>query len=140
VTVSGWTCPECGRFFARRGQGHDCAPGLSIEEYFETGPAHERPVYDAVMTHVRTLGPVHEDVVSVGIFLKNPHKFAELRPMQRWVALSFWLDHRARHPTITRKVNEYGGRFWHTANLTSPDDVDAALCDLLTESYRQAQR
>lgn len=133
--MTGWTCPDCGRLFARK-QGHDCAPGLTVEEYFATGPAHERPVYDAVLAHLRRLGPVHEDVVSVGIFLKNPHKFAELRPMQRWVALSFWLDRRATHPTITRKVNKYGARYWHTANLASPDDLDDQLRDLLTEAYR----
>ena len=82
--TTGWTCPECGRMFARTGQSHDCAPGLTIEEYFETGPEHERPIFDAVMAHVQSLGPVHADVVSVGIFLKNPRKFAELRPMQHW--------------------------------------------------------
>ena len=135
----GWTCPECGRLFARSGQGHDCAPGLSLEEYFETGPAHERPVFDAVMAHVRTLGPVHADIVSVGIFLKNPHKFAEVRPMQRWVAVSFSLDRRATHRTIVRKVIPYGSKFWHTANVATPDDLDDALRDLITEAYRLAQ-
>lgn len=111
---------------------------MSLEEYFSTGPSHERPVFDAVMAHVRTLGPVHADVVSVGIFLKNPRKFAELRPMQRWVAMSFSLRRAATHPTITRKVIEYGNRYWHVANVAGPDAVDDGLRDLLTEAYRDA--
>jgi hypothetical protein len=135
MTATGWTCPECGRVFGRTGQGHDCAPGLSLEEYFETGPPHERPVFDAVMAHVESLGPVHADIVSVGIFLKNPRKFAELRPMQKWVAVSFSLRREARHRTITRKVIEYGNRYWHIANVATPADVDDALRDLLTEAY-----
>lgn len=135
MTDLGWTCPDCGRVFGRTGQGHDCAPGLTLEEYFETGPAHERPVFDAVMAHVSSLGPVHADIVSVGIFLKNPRKFAELRPMQRWVAVSFALRREARHPTITRKVVPYGSMYWHTANVATPEQVDDALCDLLTEAY-----
>lgn len=134
--MTGWTCPECGRLFARSGQGHDCAPGMSIDEYFSSGPSHERPVFDAVMRHVETLGPVHADVVSVGIFLKNPRKFAELRPMQCWVAVSFSLRRHATHPTITRKVIEYGNRFWHVANIADPVEVDDALRDLITEAYR----
>ena len=81
---------------------------------------------------------MHLDVVSVGIFLKNPRKFAELRPKDRWVALAFTLARRASHPTITRKVVEYGGAFWHVANLRSPDELDGALCDLLTEAYELA--
>jgi hypothetical protein len=113
---------------------------MTLEEYFATGPAHERPVFDAVMQHLGGVGPVHTDIVSVGIFLKNPHKFAELRPMQRWVSVSFALDRRARHRTITRKVMEYHGRFWHVANVAGPEDVDDALCDLLAEAYTAALR
>jgi len=124
--------------FGRNGQSHDCEPGMTLDEYFSTGPPHERPVFDAIMDHVRTLGPVHADIVSVGIFLKNPRKFAELRPMQRWVAVSFALRRRAQHPTIVRKVVEYHGRYWHTANVTSPGDVDDALRALLTEAYETA--
>jgi len=61
--VAEWICPRCDRLFGRSGQSHDCAPGLSLEEYFETGPAHERPIFDLVMAHVESLGPVHADVV-----------------------------------------------------------------------------
>lgn len=131
-----WICSECGRLFGRAGQSHDCAPGLTLEEYFATGPLHERPIFDAVMAHVETLGPVHADVVSVGIFLKNPRKFAELRPKDRWVAISFSLRRRAQHPRITRKVMEYGARYWHVANVREPGEVDNALLDLLAEAYR----
>ena len=55
---------------------------MSIDEYFSTGPPHERPVFEAVMAHVDGLGPVHVEPVSVGIFLKHGRRFAELRPMQ----------------------------------------------------------
>ena len=136
--MSGWTCPECGRLFARRGQGHECAPGLTLEEYFSTGPSHERPMYEAVMAHLATLGPVYPDFVSVGVFLKNPRKFAELRPMQKWVALGFVLPRQASHRTITRKVIDDGRRYWHVANVASPDDLDEELCSLLTEAYLEA--
>lgn len=134
--MRGWVCPACGRLFERARQSHDCAPGLSLDEYFATGPAHERPVFDVVMAHLATVGPVHMDIVSVGVFLKNPHKFAELRPMQKWVALTFALGHSARHRTITRKVTEYNSRSWHTANLAVPEDFDEALKDLLTQAYK----
>lgn len=136
--VEPWICPECGRPFARPAQGHDCAPGLTIEEYFETGPALERPIFDAVMRHVRTLGPVYPDPVSVGIFLKNPHKFAELRTMTRWVAIGFSLRRRAQHPTITRQVVAHGHRYWHVANVAAPEQLDDELLALLTEAYGAA--
>jgi hypothetical protein len=117
---------------------HDCAPGLSLDEFFASGPPHERPVFDAVIEHLETVGPVHLDIVAVGIFVKNPRKVAELRPKDRWVAVGFALDRRATHATITRKVTELGRRYWHVANVRGPDDVDVALRDLLTEAYELA--
>ena len=92
------------------------------------------------MAHLTTVGPVHTDIVSVGVFLKNPHKFAELRPMQHWVALSFALGHTARHRTITRKVIDYNGRYRHVANLKTPGDFDEPLQDLLTQAYNATDR
>jgi hypothetical protein len=111
---------------------------MALEEYFSTGPPHERPVCEAVIRHLQTVGPVHVEPVSVGIFLKNPRKFAELRPMQRWVALSFSLRRSARHRTIVRKVVPYGGRYFHVANLADPADLDDQLRDLLSEAYEEA--
>ena len=136
--MDGWTCEACGRRFGRARQSHDCSPGLTLEEYFSTGPAHERPIFDAVMRHLEPVGPVHVDPVSVGIFLKNPRKFAELRPMQRWVAVSFSLQRRAAHRTIVRKVIPYGGKYFHVANVTTPADIDAGIGDLLVEAYVEA--
>ena len=108
---------------------------MSIEEYFSTGPAHERPIFEVVMRHLTTVGPVHVEPVSVGIFLKRDRTFAELRPMLHWVALSFSLPRPVGHPTITRKVLTYNGRYHHVANLRSPNDLDDALRGWLTEAY-----
>ncbi len=133
--MEGWTCPECERLFDRTGRLHDCSPGLSLDEYFETGPDHERPIFDAVMARFSEVGPVHADPVSVGIFLKNPRKFAELRTRTKWVAIGFGLRRRASHPTITRKVVEHGGRFWHVANIADPAQLDDELFELLEAAY-----
>lgn len=133
--MPGWICPDCKRMFRRAGQAHECAPAMGLEEYFSTGPPHERPVFEAVMRHLETVGPIHVEPVSVGIFLKRAQTFAQLRPKQRWVALSFGLPRRVSHPTITRKVIPYSGRYYHVANLTGPDDVDDQLRGWLTEAY-----
>src|SRR3984957_3710472 len=96
--VAAWVCPKCGRRFSRVGQSHECAPAMSLAEYFSTGPVRERPIFEAVMRHLETLGPVHVEPVSVGIFLKRARTFVELRPLQRWVAMSFSLAHPVQHP------------------------------------------
>jgi Domain of unknown function (DUF5655) len=108
---------------------------MSLEEYFSTGPAHERPVFERVMDHLRDVGPVHVEPVSVGIFLKRSGTFAELRPMKKWVALSFSLPRPAAHKSIRRKVVHYNGRYFHVANVAEPQDLDQELLGLVTEAY-----
>jgi hypothetical protein len=134
-SVSAWVCPKCERRFAREGQSHECAPAMSLEEYFSTGPERERPIFEAVMRHLDTVGTVHVEPVSVGIFLKRARSFAQLRPLTQWVALSFSLRRPVAHRTITRKVQPYGARYHHVANLRSPGDLDDQLLGWLTEAY-----
>jgi len=135
VGVPAWVCPSCQRRFGRLRQTHECAPAISLEEYLSTGPEHERLIAEAVLRHLETLGPVHVEPVSVGIFLKRSRTFAQLRPMDQWVALSFSLARRVQHGRITRKVVQYHGRFHHVANLRRPGDFDETLQGWLTEAY-----
>jgi len=109
---------------------------MSLEEYFSTGPAFERPVFEAVMAHLATLGPVHVEPVSVGIFVKKSGHFLELRPMTRWVALSFLMPRRIQSTRIARKTYAVGALTFHVVNLRGPEDVDDQLRAWLTESYQ----
>jgi hypothetical protein len=108
---------------------------MSLESYLSTGPAHERPIVEAVLAHLSALGDVYVEPVSVGIFLKSAKKFAELRPMTRWEALSFSLTRAVVHPRIGRKVEQWHGRYFHVFNLRDPDDFDSRVREWLTEAY-----
>lgn len=108
---------------------------MSLEEYFSTGPEREKAIFEAVAAHLSSLGPVHVEPVSVGIFLKRTRTFAQLRPKQKWVALSFSLDRRLDDPRMTRKVVEYGRWYHHVVNLRGPEDVDDDVRAWLTEAY-----
>jgi Domain of unknown function (DUF5655) len=111
---------------------------MTLEEYFSTGPPLERPMFDVVIAALSDVGPITVEPVSVGIFLKRAQTFAQLRPMQQWVALSFGLRRRATHRTITRKLIEYNGRYHHVANLRVVEDFDDALANLVIEAYNQS--
>jgi hypothetical protein len=111
---------------------------MTLEDYFSTGPPLELPIFDSVMGALSSVGPITVEPVSVGIFLKRAQTFAQLRPMQQWVALSFGLRRKATHRTITRKLIEYNGRYHHVANLRSVDDFDATLAELVIEAYNQS--
>jgi hypothetical protein len=116
-----------------------CAEAMSLDEYFANALPHERPVFDAVHGYLSTLGPVYVEPVGVGIFLKKRGSFVELRPKTKWVAMSFPMPRRVRHPRITRKPIEAGIAIWHYANLRDPEDLDEQLHEILAESYDFAE-
>ena len=109
---------------------------MPLDEYLATGPPHERGIVEAVLQLLEeSVGPVHIEPVSVGVFLKRAATFAELRPKVRWEALSFTLPRRLTDPRIARRIEGTGTRFWHVVNLRTPEDVDEPVRDWLVEAY-----
>jgi hypothetical protein len=118
---------------------------MSLVEYFSTGPPHERPVAEVVLAHLRSLGPVTIEPVSVGILVKHgsaairSRTFVELRPMTKWEAVSFVLPRRVEHPRIARTMRATGALTAHVVNVRTPDEVDDTLFGWLTEAYASTQ-
>ncbi len=111
---------------------------MTIDEYFATGPPHERPVYEEVERHLSSLGDVHIEPVSVGIFFKADRTVAQLRPMTKWVACGFLVPRHIDHGRIARKVVASGDRWYHVVNLHTAAEVDAQMTDWLTEAYQSS--
>ena len=131
-----WVCPECGRRFGRAVQSHECSPAMSLDDYFATADERERPIFDAVLAHLDSLGDVHVEPVAVGIFLKRDRSFVELRPMRKWVALSFPMARRIESARIARKPVVAGSHWYYVVNLQSSAEVDDEVRDWLTEGWR----
>ena len=130
-----WTCPSCARSFGRSGQSHVCAPALTVEEYFATGPEFERPIFEVVRAHLESLGPVVVEPVQVGVFFKRARTYAELRPKTRWVTLSFILPVEVGAERVSRRIRLSAARTYHETKLRLPDDVDDEVLAWLTEAY-----
>ena len=83
-------------------QSHTCVPGCTVDATFAGRPPRLRAVYDAIAAHLLGLGPVHEDAVGVGVFLKRDRKLAEVRPRTRDVSLALYLPRPAHDPRFSR--------------------------------------
>ncbi len=112
---------------------------MTIEEYFSTGPVHERPVFDAVHAHLLSLGPIHIEPVSVGILIKKSSSFVELRPMTRWVAMSFPMPRRITSDRIARQPIDTGSSESMNASATaSPASPDTkAIASSMSDAARE---
>ncbi len=107
---------------------------MSVDAYFGGRPAVQREIYDAVAEHMTALGPMEVEAVGVGVFFKKARTFVELRGRQKWMVLSFMLDHREEHPRITQAMGG-NGHYFHFTRLAAPADVDDELRSWLTVSY-----
>lgn len=133
-----WLCPRCDRQFERSQQSHVCVPGCTVDECFAPYPATWRAIYDRLMEHLESLGPIHADAVTVGVFLKQARKLAEVRPKARSLSLALVLPRIIEDPRVSRAYPSSNDRHWHLIKLTAVDQVDDQLRDWLTESYDAA--
>ena len=133
-----WRCPRCDREFGREHQAHVCVPGCTVDHCFAGHPAAQREIYDAVLAHLRSLGPVHEDAVQVGVFLKSEREVAEVRPLARSLSLELVLDRPVQDPRVSRPIQIGADRVAHFIKLTGVDQVDDQVRDWLTEAYDMA--
>ena len=78
---------------------------------------------------------MHEDAVSVGVFLKRDRKLAEVRPKSKWLAVTLYLDRVIDDPRIARTIRISAERTVHEVKLRDASDVDDQLREWLTEAY-----
>jgi hypothetical protein len=130
-----WTCPGCERQFGRENQSHMCRPAASVDRYFADRPLPQRRAYEAVVRHLRKLGPLHIEAVSVGILMKRARTFAELRGRRDRLVLSLLLPERVVHPRVSRVIRTSAHRVAHFIDLRQPADVDRDVRRWLTEAY-----
>lgn len=129
-----WTCRECKRTFGKTNQGHLCAPAMTEAEYFATGPAFERPIYEEVKGMLLAAdAEVRVEYVSVGVFFKKKTTFVELRPLTKWSKLMFKLPRQFDHPSITKKWPG-ASRTYYEMRLKTPDDVTDDVRGWLAEA------
>lgn len=133
-----WTCPACERTFSRAHQSHTCLPGNTVDESFAGRPAWHRAIYDALIEHLCRLGPVEEDAVKIGVFLRHEQKFAEIRPMARSLAMWLMLPYLIDSPRVSRAERISADRFAHYLKLVSVDEVDEELLGWFEDAYDHA--
>ena len=133
-----WTCPRCDREFGRERQAHTCIPGVTVDAAFAGRPASLPAIYDAILAHLLSLGPVHEDAVSVGVFLKCDRKLAEVRPRSRDVWLGLYLPRPVQDRRIAKVIGPSGPRVVHVILLRGAAEVDDQVRAWLTEAFLHA--
>jgi hypothetical protein len=97
-----------------------------------------RAIYDEILRHLQTRGPVHEDAVSVGVFLKCDRKLAEIRPRSADVQLTLYLPYPVSDRRITKVFSPTGPRVAHQLLLREVPDLDDVVREWLAMAFEHA--
>jgi len=92
-------------------------------------PLHRR-IYEEILAHLRTMGPVHADVVRVGVFLKHQRTVVEVRPKVRSLNLLLTMPYPLDDPRVSRRWGNVA-----QVKVTSVDEVDDQLRNWLSVAY-----
>jgi len=109
---------------------------MTVATHLAGKPPHIVGLYRFVHDLVRQIGPVTVDPQGRAIVLQVRTRSIGVTPRARWVDLTQWLKGNQTHPRV-RKIDDYGvlGRILHF-RLTSEEDVDPELVQLLREAYK----
>jgi hypothetical protein len=129
-----WTCPDCGRQFAKQNQWHSCA-ARTVDDHFQGRDARLRNTYDALVFRLEEFGPVRVDAVQGSINLISRHHFGAVTVQKRALRLEFLLDEEIESPRIVRVQRLGPRRVAHSVKLCAPDEVDEELLGWLRRAY-----
>ena len=136
--VARWTCPRCDREFGRANQSHTCVPGCTVDAAFAGRAPRLRAIYDEIIEYLSGLGTIHEDAVTVGVFLKRDRKLAEVRPRSADVLLTLYLPRSVRDRRIARVLGTGGPRVVHQILLREARDLDDQVREWLAQAFHYA--
>ncbi|MEO6599178.1 MAG: DUF5655 domain-containing protein [Polyangiaceae bacterium] len=127
-----WTCPECDRSFARKGQRHACGTG-DRSQVLRNRPASVVAVYEAVESFAESLGPIEIVARERYVLLRTVRIFADMVIMTDAVRIAVHLKREVKAAMFVKVVQDDKG-VTHVAKLKSQKDVEGIKA-YLKEAY-----
>jgi hypothetical protein len=118
-----------------------CQPGLTVAEFLRSSPPFTGPVFDAVSEHLVAVdrdqgtGTLIVDPLASKVLFKNGPTFCILDVKTKWVAVGFSLRRQLDSGRLSRKVVDYGAKYFHVVNVADPELIDGEFREWLTEAY-----
>src|SRR5690348_17237837 len=101
--------------------------GYTVDDQFTDKAPNVRAVYDLLLAHLRTFGPVYEQPKKTSIHLANASGFAGVHTRKNYFILNIRTDHPIDSSRIVKSDQVSKSRYHQEVKLQSLDDVDAEL-------------
>jgi hypothetical protein len=127
-----WTCSRCDRTFGTR-RAHVCEAGLPIEFWLAERSEPQRRAAEAVLDIANAVDGLVIEAVTVGVLIKRVRTIVELRPMTKWLQLSFVTVAHVDDARISRTI-ALGSSTAYFVRLRDERDVDEVVRAWLIEA------
>ena len=134
-----WTCPQCGRTFARSGQTHVCG-SWTVNEHLEGANERTLDLFERFVAIVETCGPFEFAPTRRQIGVRGARRiFAGVRLTKRGLEGYLDLPRRVESPRF-RHVAPYTKKLSvHHFVLEQPVELDDEFASWIRESYAVGQ-
>ena len=111
---------------------------VALHSHFQGREPNVAATYEAILSAVRSLGPVTEDPKKTSIHLVRDSALAGVATQKSALILTLKSRTKVKSPRI-RKQEQVSTNRWHLeVRLTQPEQVDPELCRWLAAAYELA--
>ncbi|MBN2015340.1 hypothetical protein JW766_00725 [Candidatus Dojkabacteria bacterium] len=130
-----WTCPKCGRIFAKKNQMHSCKK-FPIEKHFEGKEEIAKPLFEYLKTKITTeIGPVKVISLPCCIHLFGCYDFIAILPKKDRIEVRFAWNEKIKNKRIDNCVPMSKSTYKICLDVRSGKEIDKELMGWLKESY-----
>lgn len=129
-----WTCPKCGRIFARKKQPHTCDT-VALEEHF-INKKKAKEIFGHLLKQVNEkIGKCQIISLPCCIHLFGKYDFLAALPKKDRLEIRFALDRKLDSPRLGQFVSVSSKHFKNCLDINSIGEVDRELLKWLNEAY-----
>ena len=129
-----WTCPQCGRIFAKAKQPHSCRK-IPLEQHFKNKDK-AKELFDSLVKQVNNqVGKCQIISIPCCVHLFGKYDFLAALPKKDRLEIRFALDRKLDSPRLKQSVPMSLKIFKNCLDISSKEELDNELIDWLKQSY-----
>lgn len=129
-----WTCPKCGRKFARHGQSHSCRP-FPLALHFEGKPA-SKLLYDQLKKAIKkNIGTFKIESLECCIHFVSTFTFAAVKIFKNKIRVDFSLERKVSSRRINQFVQMSAHRYLFVVDIIYENEIDTELLQWIQEAH-----
>jgi len=132
-----WTCPKCGKTFAKANQSHICVKVEPLD-LFENKAAHLPDLYREILAAISEYCEFRPtaSTKSITLYGKAHRSFLVMQPKKKWIDLMIPLNREVNEFPVFRVHARSESNVMHFVRIEDEEDLQRFVFDLVAEAYQ----